>query len=157
MAVISKLTFSVVTSPLKGTFQPIFYKAFRNRQDCVGALQMLRQAIASGGFKPFFQRGEIDRLFREDVLKKYGVGRYYDSPPSLLDHWRDLINNIASPILTNLYFLSSGDVESLAERKLVSGDIQDNFRKLKIIEDWIAYHFDEVKDVIPPQVLPPKS
>ena len=107
----------------------------------LGLIRVL-QRINSGNYTPFFERGEIDRLYSDGVLNVYARGRYSQMPLSTIYHWSDLVNNTAFSILSNREFIMrqpAGELRSEAAKDCAD-DVRAPLRTLKLIEDNIYFH-----------------
>jgi len=122
------------------------YESYSARLGCGQSLKILIRSIKSGISRPFFQRREIDRIFQEEVLRVYANGRYLDIELATLDHWEDLLNNLATLPVINCTFLKDPDFEA-EERAEIIAAFKKGLRQLKIIEDWIHYHPEEQEKI----------
>lgn len=117
------------------------YASFQIKPDVRHALQNLLSAIKSGRHAPFFERGEIDRLFTDEVLKVFGGGRYHHTEKlDSIANWADLLGNTAAPAIANRNYLKKDKKADSSDRKEALRDLQNGLRRFKIIEDWIYYH-----------------
>gem|GEM_PF-1877209 len=129
---------------LRGTL----YIAFCKRgATAATVLQTLLNRIKGHKFRPFFDRGSIDRLFENDVLKVYAAGRYfYEKKLDSMSCWNDLLNNIGTVARSNRSYLRQPN-EPIGEKKEAGKDIKFSQWQLKIVEDWIFYHPKEQQKI----------
>jgi hypothetical protein len=109
-------------------------------------LAQVLDKMAKGKFNPFFTREEANSSVREEVLNKYGEGRYADwKKLAAIGDWNDLINNTFDPIVTNLN-AAKVTLELPLDPDIVL-DLQMAHRRLKLIEDWIYFNPDVQKAI----------
>jgi hypothetical protein len=105
-------------------------------------LRALSQTIKAGKFTPFFEPGEIDQLFEEEILKGRLSGRYSKENSDPLEALNDFITNAGGSVISNHRFLLTDRSAQIADRIEAAQDLQNVKRALKIIEDWIYYNLD---------------
>ena len=123
-------------------------RAFQRGLNCRGALTVLISMIAAKDYKPAFSKKEVDTLFKKEILKNYGQGRY--KTPSKLDDlekWTDLINNIANALLSNTQFFADEAIPTHHKLALCE-TMQKSLARLMIVENWIYYHQKSIKKVL---------
>jgi len=123
-------------------------RAFQRGLGCRGALTVLLSMIKARDFHPIFTKKEADSLFKDDILKNYGAGRY-KTPSKLsdLDKWQDLINNIANALLSNTQFFADEKIPACHKLTLCE-TMQKSIARLKIVEDWIYYHQKSITKIL---------
>lgn len=125
----------------------LLYESYRSKLNCAQALENLIKATRSGVAQPFFTGTEIDRLFRQEVTMPYANGRYlHPEKLETLDHWEDLVNNLATLPVINSHFLRDPELKA-EERAEITAEFKKGLRQLKIIEDWIFYHPEEQEKI----------
>ncbi|MFH1683813.1 MAG: hypothetical protein ABIA67_02895, partial [Candidatus Margulisiibacteriota bacterium] len=94
-----------------------------------------------------FKPESIDKLFEKEVLKAYASGRYfYEKKLDSRDNWRDLLINIFTAPVTELDYLRDPEaLKTEQERIEIIKDINSGLRRLKIIEDWLYSHPEELQ------------
>ncbi len=141
-----------LTKPLPAqALRSVFYRAYLRRETASArpALKMLMGKIKAGRFKPHYNRQEIDKLFRDEILAKYANGRYLNRRQlNSLGAWNDLLNNLATITKTNRDLLRAFRNDPPEERLEATGNIQQGIIMFKIIEDYIYYHPETVRGVI---------
>jgi hypothetical protein len=120
-------------------FRCTLYLALLHKKD---PLRALSQTIKAGKFTPFFERGEIDKFFEEEILKVRLSGRYWHENIDPLAALNDLIRNTGSSVIGNHIYLLEHKSASTANRTEAAEGLQKGKRILKIIEDWICYNLD---------------
>ena len=131
---------------------PHGFRPIRNQSPTSPLIQariMIKHVLMHPEIERFYSPGEIDRVLNDEVLAKYGGGRYF-SPvqnPKLtltaLGHWADLINNKIVGVLGNIQYLEMSVRDGQIPQEIIDEvmpDIQDCLRELKAIEDWISYN-----------------
>lgn len=105
--------------------------------------------IKTGKFRPHYNRAEIDKLFRDQVLAPYGSGRYlHERKLDSIGCWNDLLNNLATIAKSNRDYLRESRNDPPEDRLDAARDVQQGIIKLKIIEDYIYYHPEILSGVI---------
>ena len=105
-----------------------------------------------------YTREEINKVFNDEVLSKYGGGRYFsknNNPRETLDqpaYWSDLLNNTMSIVLGNISYLEGCEKAGVIPDDVIEDvlpDIQTGLKYCKIIEDWIHYNRDFMLKLYP--------
>jgi len=126
----------------------ILGRAFQRGLNCRGALTVLLSMIKAKDFHPQFSKEEANSLFKKEILKNYGAGRY-KTPAKLddLEKWIDLINNIANALLSNTQFFADETIPTTQKLTLCEM-MQRSLARLMIVENWIYYHQKSIKKVL---------
>lgn len=121
------------------------------------AISAIQHILRTPSIKTAYTREEIDEVFNNEVLKKYGRGRYYSTngnpkeTMNKVENWLDLLNNKLSIVIQNIAFLENCEINGVIPENIIEDvipDIQAGLRDLKIIEDWIHYHRDFMQNIL---------
>lgn len=127
--------------------------------------QYLAKAIDTRTFSPFFDQKEIDDLFAR-VLANYGKsvkdgvskGRYEGETFATPERWNalftDLLNNKAAVAIATRAYLRENPKAGVETRLEAIQDLQASLREIKIVEDWVYYHYNELRTVIDQTINP---
>ena len=131
------------------SFRSTLYTGYRKSHDCRQVLKSLLSSIQSGTFKLFFEAGEIEALFKKEVLLKYAGGRYYyHEKLDSYSGWADFLNNRAASILAARDFIKNKTQSEYSELIEATKDAQSSLRELKIAEDWLYFHREVLEKTI---------
>ncbi|NQU17718.1 MAG: hypothetical protein HQ564_06585 [Candidatus Saganbacteria bacterium] len=117
--------------------------------------------IQKRNYSPQNSKSETDQLFKSKILR-YAEGRYLPKGKNLLEklndlsRWGDLLGNKLAPLLINYDYLHSPKTwasgitaAELEDRIEAIGEFHESLQQIKIIEDFIFYHRDEIWRSLP--------
>ena len=115
------------------------------------SLMILLESIRNGEFLPFYKKEEIDTKLKEEVLKGFKQGKYYNEGLKAVNDWEYLIREILNYPSMARSLLINGFINKSTDKNKAKNEmdkIHNNLIKLKIIEDWFYYNKNILEDIV---------